>query len=82
MAAGLPVVASRVGGISEIVADGETGLLVEPDDAESLAAALERLVDDAELRARFGEAGRQRAAERFSWDRAAAAYRAIFTSRR
>ena len=69
-------------GIPEIVADGETGLLVEPGDAESLAAALEQLVDDAELRARLGEAGRQQAAERFSWDRAAAAYREIFTARR
>jgi glycosyltransferase involved in cell wall biosynthesis len=81
MAAGLPVVASRVGGIPEIVADGETGMLVEPDDASALAAALEQLVNDAELRARLGEAGRLRAAERFSWDRAAAAYRALFAGR-
>jgi glycosyltransferase involved in cell wall biosynthesis len=81
MAAGLPVVATRVGGIPEMVADGETGLLVEPGGAESLAAALEQLVDDAELRARLGEAGRQRAAERFSWDRAATAYRTIFEGR-
>jgi glycosyltransferase involved in cell wall biosynthesis len=81
MAAGLPVVASRVGGIPEIVADGETGMLVEPDDASALAAALEQLVNDAGLRARLGEAGRLRAAERFSWDRAAAAYRALFAGR-
>ena len=78
MAAGLPVVATRVGGIPEIVSDGDTGLLVEPEDAESLAAAMEKLVGDAELRARLGDAGRRRAVERFSWERAATAYRTIF----
>jgi glycosyltransferase involved in cell wall biosynthesis len=78
MAAGLPVVATRAGGIPEQVVDGVTGLLTEPADAESLAAALERLADDAGLRAELGAAGRRRAVERFSWNRAAESYRTIF----
>jgi glycosyltransferase involved in cell wall biosynthesis len=65
MAAGLPVVASRVGGVPEQVADGETGLLVEPGDASGLAAALERLLRDGALRRRLGTAGRARAEASF-----------------
>ncbi len=61
MAAGLPVVASAVGGIPEAVADGETGLLVPPNDPEALAGALGRLLADPELRRRLGAAGRRRA---------------------
>jgi glycosyltransferase involved in cell wall biosynthesis len=66
MAAGLPVVASAVGGIPELVVDGETGLLVPPGDAEALADALRKLVTDPELRRRFGAATRARVEERFS----------------
>ena len=65
MAAGLPVVASAVGGIPEIVRDGETGLLVPPGDADALAAALGRLLDDDGLRRRLGAAGRERALDEF-----------------
>ncbi len=65
MAAGLPVVASDVGGVAELVADGETGLLVPPGDPTALAAALQRLVADAPLRRRLGAAGRRRVEERF-----------------
>ena len=65
MAAGLPVVASRVGGVPEQVVDGETGLLVDPGDPKPLAAALERLTGDPALRRRLGAAGRVRAEERF-----------------
>jgi glycosyltransferase involved in cell wall biosynthesis len=65
MAAGLPVIASDVGGVGEIVDDGVTGLLVTPGDPDALAAALQRVLDDAELRRRLGAAGRRRAAERF-----------------
>jgi len=60
MAAGLPVVASAVGGVPEIVEDGATGLLVPPGDAAALAATLEQLLADAELRRRLGAAGRER----------------------
>jgi glycosyltransferase involved in cell wall biosynthesis len=65
MAAGLPVVASRVGGVPEQVVDGETGLLVDPGDPQDLAEALAVLVDDGELRLRLGAAGRARAEKAF-----------------
>jgi glycosyltransferase involved in cell wall biosynthesis len=65
MAAGLPIVASRVGGVPEQIADGETGLLVEPRDADELAAALTRLTQDADLRIRLGAAARTRAEQAF-----------------
>ncbi len=65
MAAGLPVVACDVGGVGELVVDGETGILVPPGDAGALAAALERVLADAPLRRALGAAGRQRARERF-----------------
>ena len=66
MAAGLPVVASAVGGVPELVRDGETGTLVPPRDSAALAAAIRRLVADAALRERLGEAGRLRAEREFS----------------
>jgi len=65
-AEGLPVVASRVGGLPEIVADGVTGLLVPPGDPNALAAALIRLLEDPSLRRRFGDQARSRCEERFS----------------
>ncbi len=63
MMTGLPVVASRVGGIREQVADGTTGLLVPPRQPGPLAEALRRLASDPDLRARMGSAGRSRAVE-------------------
>jgi glycosyltransferase involved in cell wall biosynthesis len=60
MEAALPVVASRVSGIPEVVMDGETGWLVPPEDPEALAAALEELLADPEEARRRGEAGRRR----------------------
>jgi glycosyltransferase involved in cell wall biosynthesis len=69
MASGKPVVATRPGGPSETVADGETGWLVPPSDSVALADALEKLVLDASARARMGAAGRKRACELFSMDR-------------
>jgi glycosyltransferase involved in cell wall biosynthesis len=65
MAAGLPVVATQVGGVPEIVVDGQTGLLVTPADDTALAQALLTLIEDASLRQRFGLAGRQRVLELF-----------------
>ena len=69
MAAGLPVASTRAGGTPEVVADGRTGLLVESGDAAALAAAMLRLADDADLRARFGAAGRRRAVAEFTEER-------------
>jgi glycosyltransferase involved in cell wall biosynthesis len=61
-AAGKPIVASDIGGLRDIVVDGETGLLVPPDDRPALVAAMQRLSGDAELRQRLGAAAKERAA--------------------
>jgi glycosyltransferase involved in cell wall biosynthesis len=68
MAHGRPVVASAVGGLLDLVVDGETGLLVPPRDVAALRAAIERLLGDPDLRRRLGAAARERIRERFSWD--------------
>jgi glycosyltransferase involved in cell wall biosynthesis len=65
MSWGLPVVASAVGGVPEVVREGETGMLIEPGQPEALASALERMIADRDLRTRFGAAGRSRAHELF-----------------
>ena len=66
MAAGRPIVASAVGAASDLIADGVHGLLVPPGDADALATALARLLDDRELACRLASAARRRAAERYS----------------
>ncbi|WP_448608986.1 glycosyltransferase family 4 protein [Geodermatophilus sp. URMC 60] len=71
MASGLPVVASDVGGIPEVVRHGETGLLVPPGDVDALAAALDRLAADPGLRARLSVGARARAMD-YAWPRLAA----------
>ena len=63
-----PVTATRVGGIPDMVRDGETGLLVPPNDPEALRAALKRLMEDPELRSRLGRAGCEFAKTELSWD--------------
>ena len=68
MARRRPVVASAVGGIPEMITDGVDGLLVPPADAGALAHAIGRLLDDANLRDRIGEAGYRTVAERYSID--------------
>jgi len=66
MAAGLPVVATRVGGAPEVVMDGVNGILVPPRDAPALARAISKLVEDRAEARRLGEAARRRIAEQFS----------------
>jgi glycosyltransferase involved in cell wall biosynthesis len=66
MAAGLPVVATAVGGTREVVVDGVTGLLVPPGDPDSLAEAISRLLGDSDMRHTMGEAGRARVDRHFS----------------
>ena len=73
MASGVPVVATRVMGIPELVEDGSTGLLVPPGEPAALAAALTRVLDDAELRARLVRAGREKVRRDHDGDAAAAA---------
>lgn len=68
MAAGRPVVATRVGGIPEYMQDGTTGILVEPRNPEQLAHALLKLMDSPDLARLMGQAGRERASQRFSMD--------------
>jgi glycogen(starch) synthase len=70
MAHGRPVVASAVGGLLDLVTDGETGLLVPPRDVVALRAALERLLGDSELRRRLGAAARERVRAHCSWEAA------------
>jgi starch synthase len=78
MACGTPVVASAVGGIPEVVADGETGILVDYDEAEpdafeaGLAAGINRLIRDPDQAAAMGRAGRERVVREFGWDTVAA----------
>ncbi len=67
MAMELPVVASRSGGIPEIVTDGETGLLCDRGGGGGLAEALERILNDPDTAARLGKAGGERARDLFSW---------------
>nr|WP_246304616.1 glycosyltransferase family 4 protein [Nocardioides thalensis] len=69
MASGVPVIASRVGGVAEIVRDGVDGLLVEPGSVDELADALRRVSTDADLRRRLGAAGRARVVDLFLIER-------------
>ncbi|MGB8004849.1 MAG: glycosyltransferase, partial [Gaiellaceae bacterium] len=68
MAHGRPVVATSVGGLRDLVVDGETGFLIPPRDPAALRSALDRLLSDPELRRRLGSAGRERAKVQFGWD--------------
>jgi phosphatidylinositol alpha-1,6-mannosyltransferase len=67
-ASGKPVVGGRSGGAIEAIVDGKTGLLVNSDEAEEVAAALRRLLADASFRRALGDAGRKRSIEEFQWD--------------
>jgi glycosyltransferase involved in cell wall biosynthesis len=77
-AAGLPVIASRVGGVPEVIEDGYTGLLFESGDAAALAAGLQALAADSELARRLGDAGRRRVEARFHIRRMAEEYHRQF----
>jgi glycosyltransferase involved in cell wall biosynthesis len=75
---GVPVVASRVGGIPEIVIDGKCGLLVEPDDIPALAEALLRVLSDAKLAYNLGARLHRRVVEEFSWKHAYRQYERLY----
>ncbi|HEY3329602.1 MAG TPA: glycosyltransferase family 4 protein [Capsulimonadaceae bacterium] len=78
MAAGKAVVASRVGGVPEIVLDNEVGILVEAEDVDSMASALRSVASSDDLRLKLGKAGRARA-EQFDWKAIADQYVAIYS---
>jgi glycosyltransferase involved in cell wall biosynthesis len=79
LAAGLPLVATRVGGNAELLEHGQTGLLVPPDQPGALRRAITRLRDDPDLRHRLGQAGRRLAADH-TWDRVGARLLGILAS--
>ncbi len=82
MACGTPVVATRAGGIPEVIVDGESGVLVPPHDASALAGAIIRLLADPDRRARLAAAGRQRVVDEFSVDRMVTATIDVYRARR
>ncbi len=78
MACGRPVVASAVGGLTDTVSDGETGILVAPRDAAAIGGALQRLLGDPALCVRLGQGGRARVLARYRWDHVAEASEAVY----
>jgi glycogen(starch) synthase len=75
---GRPAVVTRVGGLAEVVTDGETGFVVAPEDSVALAGAVARLLDDPPLAARMGDAARTRAAEQYGVARYADDYEQLY----
>ena len=80
MAEGLPVVATSVGGLPELIEDGHTGFLVPPSDVAALTRSLRRLIVDSRLRQAMGFAGRNRTLENFSVSRMVGEIEAIYDS--
>lgn len=84
MASGVPVVASRIGGVPEIVLDGKTGFLVEPGDVDQLRDRLAWLLGNPALAAEMGQRARERVVERFTWEHCAerclTAYRELLSA--
>ncbi|OGO50723.1 MAG: hypothetical protein A2148_01595 [Chloroflexi bacterium RBG_16_68_14] len=78
MACGTPVLATTAGAFPEVIEDGVSGLLVPPGDASALADAIERLMDDAELRQRLGQEARRRIVDHFSWRETALRTQALY----
>ena len=80
MAVGLPVVASAVGGISELVVEGETGFLVSPNDPIAFATDLRFLIENPELSNRMGKAGQKRSRDCFSLEKEILAHATTYQS--
>ena len=79
MAAGLPVIATAVGGVPELIQDGVTGLLVPPREPKELSASILRLLRDEELCGRLGRAGRERVVRDFTFDRLINVLKRLYT---
>jgi glycosyltransferase involved in cell wall biosynthesis len=78
MAVGLPVVATAVGGVPEVVRNGHTGVLVPPHRPAELAAGIARLAGDPQLRVTMGRTGREMVATTYSWERCVRAHEALY----
>jgi sugar transferase (PEP-CTERM/EpsH1 system associated) len=78
MATGLPVVATRVGGNTELVENGHTGILVDPGNSDSIADAIFRYLNDKDLRVRHGRAGRQRVLKHFNVQAMVQSYESVY----
>lgn len=78
MMAGLPVVATHVGGVAELVEDGITGFLVPSEEPRALADAIQKLLDDKELRLRLGQAGREKALKEFTLEQTLAETQSVY----
>ncbi|RPH41769.1 MAG: glycosyltransferase, partial [Planctomycetota bacterium] len=78
MAAGIPVIASDVGGVGDVVRDGETGLLVPPADPDALAAAIVRLAGSPDLGLRLAQGAARRVRDHFSSERMLEAYARLY----
>lgn len=78
MASGTAIIATRVGGVPEIVRDGENGILVAPESSEKIAQGLLRLWQDPDLCHKLGRAGRRLVEREYGWDRAAARFEQVF----
>lgn len=78
MSYGIPAIASRVGGIPDIIEDGVSGLLVPPADPQALAEAIERVATDPAYAKRLAEGGRERLRTHFSWDVITAKWEAVY----
>jgi glycosyltransferase involved in cell wall biosynthesis len=72
MAVGVPVIATNIAGTSELVEDGQSGLLVRPSDPQALADAIIRMIEDYDFRVRASEVGRKKVIEEFDVDKEAA----------
>ncbi len=79
-ACGIPVVASNVGGLPEVVVDGETGLIVPPKNAKATADALERLIIDSDLRKQMGLNARKLIEERYDWNKSISKMISLYNS--
>jgi len=76
----IPVIGSAIGGITDIIADGETGLLVRPEDPAAIAKAIERIATDPAFATRLAEAGSRRVREQFGWDAISAAWQECYAA--
>ena len=78
MAAGLPVVGTTVGGIVDFIKDGQTGLLVEPNNTEVLAGAIKKMQQDNNLRQVLISAGQSLVRSEYDWDKIALEYKSVY----